>query len=101
DVDAHGSGATVPKRADLQPERVQVDEAFGVALPVDGVGLERGEVHPIEGSRRTAAGDRGDALVELEPHGPGDVARALVHEGLEQLALRCEPEAVVDHLRVT
>src|SRR5207245_381382 len=46
------------------------------------------------------AGDRDAALVEPEPYRAGDVAGALVHERLQQLALGCEPEAVVDHLGV-
>src|SRR5262249_35484038 len=69
DVDPHGSGVLVPERPDLETQGVQVDETLGVALPIDGVGLERSEVRPVEGPRRPAAGDRDTALVQLEPRG--------------------------------
>src|SRR5258708_4978130 len=41
-----GLGATVPERADLEAERVQIDEPLGVALAVHRIGLERREVRP-------------------------------------------------------
>src|SRR5213593_4333704 len=96
---ALGTGA-VAEGADPEAERVQVDEPLGVPLTVDGVRFERGEVGPVEGAWRAAADDDDVALVEPDPHRARDVARALVHQGLERLALGREPEAVVDHLGV-
>src|SRR5262244_64974 len=95
-----GLPAAVAESADLQAERVQVDEALGVLLSVDAVGFEGHEVRAVEGVRRAAPrhGDR--ALVELEPDRARDVALHLVDEPLERLALGGEPEAVIDHLRV-
>src|SRR3989442_1147146 len=86
--------------ADPEAGRVQVDEPLGVPLTVDGVRFEGGEVGPVEGAWRAAADDDDVALVEPDPHRARDVARALVHQGLERLALGREPEAVVDHLGV-
>ena len=53
-----GQDRAVAERADLQPERVEVDEALGVPLAVDRVGLEGGEVGPVERARRPPAGSR-------------------------------------------
>src|SRR5437763_16586535 len=82
------SGPAVAERANLEPQRVEVDEPLGVALAVDGIGLERGEVGPVERARRPPAGHRHAALVELEAHGPGHLLHAVVHETLQRLALR-------------
>src|SRR5262249_36303591 len=97
---ARGLPAAVAESADLQAERVEVDEALGVLLPVDAVGFEGDEVRAVERAWGAAPchGDR--ALVELEPDRAGHVALHLVDEPLEGLALGGEPEAVVDHLRV-
>jgi hypothetical protein len=58
--------------ANLETERVQVDEAFGVLLPVHAIGLEGDKVGAVE-----RAGDRRPATVsvpaELKPHGAGNV----------------------------
>src|SRR5437867_4764123 len=97
-LDPHGLGCTVAEGADLEAERVEIDEPFGVPRPVDRVGLEGGEVGPVEGARRTPPGDGDASLVEREPRVAGHVPGAIVHEGLELLALGGEPEAVVDHL---
>src|SRR5437016_7390382 len=48
DVDPHGSGVAIAERANLEPERVQIDESLGVSLPIDRIGLERREVGPVE-----------------------------------------------------
>src|SRR5262245_49849678 len=56
--------AAVPEGADAQAKRIQVDEALRVALPIDAVGLEGGEVRAIERPRRAAADHRGVPLVE-------------------------------------
>src|SRR5207244_6791464 len=88
------------KRADLETERVEVDEALRVALLVHGIRLERRAVLAVERLRGPAPGYRDVALVELEAHGAGDVTLALVHERLQRSSLRREPEAVVDHLGI-
>src|SRR5262252_6055111 len=82
--------AAVAERADLQTERIQVDETLGVLLAVDAVSFEGHEVRAVEGARRAAPrhGDR--ALVELEPNRARDVALHLVDEPLERLALESE-----------
>src|SRR3546814_19958523 len=54
----------------------------------------------VQAVRRLAADDAGIALVELEPHGARHLLLAMVDRGLEHLALRREPEAVVDQLRI-
>src|SRR5438552_10435583 len=47
----------VPERADLESQGVEVDEALRVPLPIDLVGLERGEVAPVERPARAPPGD--------------------------------------------
>src|SRR5579885_1127320 len=83
-----------------QAQRVQLDEALGVALVVDFVLLEGDMGEAVEGLRRLAADDAHAALVELEPDRALDMLLALVDEGLQHLALRAEPEAIVDELGV-
>src|SRR5215813_9632925 len=90
----------ITKRADAEAQGAEVDEALGVALAVHLVGLEGDEVRAIQRSRGSPAGDRDRAFVELESHGAGDVALNLVDQALQGQALRCEPEPVIDHLRV-
>src|SRR5262245_61640327 len=94
------SAPAVSESPDPEPQGVEIDEALGVALAVDGVGLEGGEVGTIEGTRRPPAQHGDVALVELEAHRPRHVAHAVVHQPLKRLPLRREPEAVVDHLGV-
>src|SRR5207245_2516408 len=90
----------VAQGADLEAQGVQVDEALGVALAIDGVGLEGRKVGPVERPRRPPSCHRHVALVQREPHGPRHVTGDLVHEPLERAPLRRKPEAVVDHLGV-
>src|SRR5262249_25641558 len=61
-----------------QAERVELDEALGVALVVGAGVLLEGDVREaVEGVRRLAPDDARRALVELEPHGAGDALLAL------------------------
>src|SRR3989442_12129107 len=60
----------LPERA--QAQRVEADEAFGVALVVGGAFLEGHEILVVERIFALAADDRHIALVELEPHPAGD-----------------------------
>src|SRR5262249_45597159 len=94
------SAPVIAQRADLQAQGVQVDEALGIALAIDGVRLERGKVGPVKRARRPPARHRGVALVQRESHRPGHVLGNLVHQPLQRAALRREPEAVIDHLGV-
>src|SRR5665648_1269378 len=54
----------------------------------------------VERFRAGAADDDDIALIELEPDLAFDVFLALVHQRLQHLALRREPEAVIDELRI-
>ena len=90
-----------PLRQGAQPQRVELDEARGVAVVVgDGALLEGDEVLVVERIGALAADDVDAALVELQPHLAGDQFLALVDERLQHLALGREPEAVVDELGV-
>src|SRR5229473_3021446 len=53
------TAALVPQGPDLEPERVEIDEALRVALPVDLVRLEGDEVGPVEGPGRLPPRDSG------------------------------------------
>ena len=57
--------------ADPQPQRVQPDEAFGVALVVDLVLLEGGEGQAVEACSATCGRPPGGALVQLQPDRAG------------------------------
>src|SRR5687767_12211850 len=100
-MESAGLPLAVAERPDLEPERVQVDESLGIPLTVHLVGLEGHKVRAVERAWRLAARHRHRPLVELQAHGAGDVALHLVDQRLQRHALRREPEAVVDHLRVT
>src|SRR4051812_22141062 len=63
--------------ADAQSQRVQADEALGVALVVDRVLLEGREGLAVERARRLAADDLHRPLEQLEPHGAHHVLLAL------------------------
>src|SRR6516162_5086318 len=94
------AGSAVAPGSKAQAERVEPDEAVGVALVVDRVLLERDMAEAVEAFRRMPADDPDRALVELEPHHPLDTLLALVDQRLQHLALRRKPEAVVDQLGV-
>src|SRR3546814_9712302 len=87
---------------DPQPQRVEADEAGGVALVVAARPfLEGDEILVIERQRTLPADHRGVALVKLHSDGAAHMLLALVDQRLQHLALRREPEAVVDQLRIT
>src|ERR1700733_6669397 len=84
-----------------QPQRVEADEAFGVALVVGDLAvLEGDEVLIVERIFALAADHAGIALVELQPHAAGDKFLALIDRGLQHFALRREPETVIDQLGI-
>src|SRR5262249_45152573 len=89
----------LPERA--QPQRVEPDEAGGVALVVGNRTFLEGDEILIVERIRALAPDHADAsLVELEPHIAGHVGLRLVDRSLQHLALGREPEPVVDQLGV-
>ena len=92
--------ATVTLRRDFLTETEQSDEPLRVGLPVDVVFAERGQILAVEPERRSSADRAGSALVELHPHVAGDRHLGAIDEGVERLAQRREPEAVVDQIGV-
>src|SRR5687768_4641331 len=70
-----------------QAQRVELDEAGGVALVVDLVFLEGHVRQAIEALRALAADHDAIALIELQAHGAFDMLLALVDQGLQHLAL--------------
>src|SRR5207302_11348596 len=70
------------------------------ALVVDGVRLEGDVGEAVEASRRLSADDARRTLVELQARHALDILLALVDQRLQHLALRGEPEAVVDQLGI-
>src|SRR5260221_14462875 len=81
-----------------EAQRVELDEALGVALVVDHVLLEGDMGEAVERLRRLAADDPDMALIELEAHRALDMVLALVDERLQHRALGREPEAIIDEL---
>src|SRR6266404_3776247 len=72
---------------EAQAQRVEADEAFGVALVVDRILLEGDVAEAVEALRRPSADHPSQALVELEPHDARDILLALVDQRLQHLAL--------------
>ena len=100
---SHGSQLLrIPALAEQpQAERVQLDEAGRVLLVVGaGVVLEGDDLVGIERFRARPADDDDIALVELERDLALDMLLALVDQRLQHLALRREPEAVIDELGI-
>src|ERR1700726_1009655 len=84
---------TIPASGgEAQAQGVELDEAFGVALVVDGVLLEGDVGEAVEASLRFSADDARRTLVELQSHDALDILLALVDQRLQHLALRGEPE---------
>src|SRR5436853_2317580 len=81
-----------------QAQRVQLDEALGVALIVNRVALESGERLRVQRQRRAPARHHAVALVELQPRRAGDVLLRLVNQSANDFKLRRIPEAIIDHL---
>src|SRR3546814_20791613 len=76
---------------DPQPQRVEADEAGGVALVVAARPfLEGDEILVIERQRTLPADHRGVALVKLHSDGAAHMLLALVDQRLQHLALRRE-----------
>ena len=94
-------GASTPERCRIALGKTEeADEPLRIRLPVHLVGAEGREILPIEGLGTLASHGLGDAPVEADPHRPGRVPVRLAEEGVEGLAKRGEPLAVVDELRV-
>src|SRR3546814_14770863 len=80
-----------------QAQRVELDEAGGVALVVGAfVVLEGHDLFRIEAVGRLAADHVDAALVELEPHGARHLFLTVIDRGLAHLASGRETEAVLD-----
>lgn len=90
-----GAGAT---GAGFEAEGVEGDEASGVVLVValGGVFFHGGDGFVVEREGAAAACGHDVALVEFEADLAGDVFLGFGDEGLEGVAFRGEPEAVVD-----
>src|SRR5204863_10036882 len=82
-----------------QPERVELDEAFGVALVVDRVGLEGREPLLVERVRRATTDNDDASAVELHARLARHGLLRRVTRSAHQLRLRREPEAIIDALR--
>src|SRR5262245_57000247 len=91
------SSRLVPQlAADPHPQRVQLDESLSVALIVHRVFFERHDIGPVQAARALASEHGQRPLEDAKPRGAGDRVRDLVDELLQRLALRREPETVVD-----
>src|SRR5262245_53198916 len=96
-----GRPLAAPALQQAQAQGVELDEARRVALVVGSlVLLERDVREAVEALRRFSADHGGVALVELHPDRALDMLLALVDQRLQHLALRREPEAVVDQLGI-
>src|SRR4030088_3453336 len=82
-----------------QPQGVEPDEARGVTMIVgDRTFLEGDEILIVQRIPALAPDHDDVALVELDAHAAGDIGLAVIDRRLQHLALRREPETVVDEL---
>ena len=88
------------RRAHLDRQADQVDEAARVALIVFGAHGEAGDIERIERIRRLAADRLDVAFVEPQRHLARSGFAGLFEERIERFAQRREPQAVVNHLGV-
>src|ERR1700682_1571547 len=88
----------LPRDCDRQGK--QIDEALGVFRVVTGHG-EACQALAIERIARGAFRDRDVALVKLQAHRARDALLRGGEVGIERLALRREPRAVIDQLGAT
>src|SRR5947209_16638915 len=92
---------SLPGGPRLHAQAPQAHEPLGVLVPEAVGGLVGRQVVVVEADLAAAAGDEATARdLTLEAHLTGDEALALVHEGIERLLERREPEAVVHQLGV-
>src|SRR3954469_19464982 len=90
------------RHPDLQPERVQANEASRITLIicVGGAPLHGGHVRVVEALRTFAAGRNDVPLVKFEPHSAAHIALGFADERLKRDALGCKPKAVVNESAV-
>ena len=82
-------------RLDLQRQTEQVDEARGILLIVNVVGVEGGEILAVESVGGGNARVDDVALIELDLYVAGDGLLSAAHKGGERLAQRREPLAEI------
>src|SRR3546814_4503777 len=100
-VSGDENSSAVAAAQQAQAERVELDEARRVALVIGArIVLEGHDLLAVERIRRLAADDMDAALVELQADGARHLLLAMVDGSLEHLALRREPEAVIDEFGI-
>ena len=90
----------VDRSVDLHGEAEEFDEADGVFAVIFGTHGEARQFGLVEGLGRRGAGDGGAAFEEFDFDGAGGVPLDLVDKGVQRLAQRVEPLAVVDEVGV-
>src|SRR6202008_3436516 len=91
-----------PRRERPQSQGVELDEAARVAVIIgDRAFLQSDELLVVKREWAFASDGPGGAFIKLERPAAGDGPLTLVDQRLEHLALRREPEAVVDELGIS
>src|SRR5579872_3902385 len=88
------------QRANLDRKPDQIDEAECILLVVLRAHREARDVQRIERMRRLAARRLDVALIQAQRHLAGRVFVYLREKRVQRFAQRCEPQAVVNHLRI-
>src|SRR5664280_3110368 len=84
-----------------QPQGIELDEARGIAVIVSHrTFLEGDEILIVQRILALAADHDDISLVEFQAHPTGDIGLAVIDRRLQHLALRREPEAVVDEIGI-
>src|SRR4029077_11733551 len=83
-----------------EPQGVQPNKAVSVALVIDIVFLKGRNLGIIERRIGLPSRDYDVTLIKLEPHAPAYIRLRGIDGFLQDLALRCKPITVVDHLGI-
>src|SRR4029453_1165843 len=82
-----------------QPQRVQLNETFGVALVVNGIALECREFLRVKRIRRSTSYNKTVAFVQLYPCRSSYRLLTFINERSHRIEFRCVPKAVINHFR--
>src|SRR5216683_4355905 len=84
---------------DRNGQREKIDETLSVLGVVAAHG-KAGEIRAIQRERRNTLRDVERALPEFQADGAGDALLRDIEKSVEGLAQRCEPQTVVNQLRI-
>ena len=85
---------------DLHRQAKELNKAFGILLIIDIFFAKGSVIFPVKTIGGAAAHQDDIALVEFQANRPGQVPLSHIDEGIERLAKRGKPLAVVDQFGI-